>query len=177
VLASPDGAVLLLIDLQERLMPVIHDAEAVLARAVRLAEAAQLLDVPVNATEQNPARLGHTVAPLAVYPRHVVSKTAFSAVADPGFPALLPDGVAQIVVAGTEAHVCVLQTVLGLLASGHCVLLVADAIGSRDPADRAAAIDRARQHGAEIVTSEMVLFEWLRDARHPRFREVQKLLK
>jgi nicotinamidase-related amidase len=67
--------------------------------------------------------------------------------------------------------------VLDLLASGHRVVLAADAIGSRDPADRAAAIDRARQHGAEIVTSEMVLFEWLRDSRHPKFREVQKLLK
>jgi len=177
MLASADGAVLLLVDLQERLVPVIHDAEAVVARAVRLAEAAQLLDIPVNATEQNPAGLGGTVAPLAAYPRLVVSKTTFSAVAAPGLPALLPGGAAQIVVAGCEAHVCVLQTVLGLLASGHRVLLVADAIGSRDPADRAAAIDRARQHGAEIVTSEMVLFEWLRDARHPRFREVQKLLK
>ncbi len=177
MLASADGAVLLLVDLQERLMPVIHDAEAVVARAARLAEAAQLLDVPVNATEQNPAGLGRTVAPLAAYPRLVVSKTAFSPVADPGFPALLPGGAGQIVVAGCEAHVCVLQTVLGLLASGHGVLLVADAIGSRDPADRATAIDRARQHGAEVVTSEMVLFEWLRDAQHPKFREVQKLLR
>jgi nicotinamidase-related amidase len=76
-----------------------------------------------------------------------------------------------------EAHVCVLQTVLGLLGSGRQVVLTADAVGSRDPADRAAAIERARQHGAEIVTSEMVLFEWLHDARHPKFREVQKLLK
>ena len=89
----------------------------------------------------------------------------------------MPAGVSQIVVAGCEAHVCVLQTVLSLLPSGHRVLMVADAVGSRDPADRAAAIDRARQHGAEIVTSEMVLFEWLRDSQHPKFREVQKLLK
>jgi nicotinamidase-related amidase len=71
----------------------------------------------------------------------------------------------------------VLQTVLGLVALGHRVVVVADAIGSRDPADKAIAIERARQHGAEIVTSEMVLFEWLRDSRHPRFREVQQLLK
>jgi nicotinamidase-related amidase len=73
--------------------------------------------------------------------------------------------------------VCVLQTVLGLLALDQRVVVVADAIGSRDPADKAVAVDRARQHGAEIVTSEMVLFEWLRDSRHPRFREVQQLLK
>lgn len=177
MLLTAEGAALLLIDLQQRLMPVIHDNEAVVARAVRLAEAARLLDVPVFATEQNPAGLGPTVAPLLAYPRAVLSKTAFSAAADPGLAALLPPGTAEIVVAGCEAHVCVLQTVLGLRACGHRVLLAADATGSRDPADRAAAIDRARQHGAEIVTSEMVLFEWLRDSRHPKFREVQKLLK
>ena len=177
MLLTTAGAVVLLIDLQQRLMPVIHDHETVVARAVRLAEAARLLDVPVCATEQNPAGLGPTVPPLAAYPQVVLAKTTFSAVEDQGWSGLLPAGAGEIVVAGCEAHVCVLQTVLGLLAHGRRVVLVADAIGSRDPADRAAAIERARQHGAEIVTSEMVLFEWLRDAQHPKFREVHKLLK
>jgi nicotinamidase-related amidase len=177
VLLTTDGAVLLLIDLQERLLPVICDGETVVSRAVRLAEAAQLLEVPVCATEQNPAGLGPTVAPLAAYPQAVLSKTTFSAAADAGFPALLPARAAQIVVAGCEAHVCVLQTVLDLLGSGHGVFVAADAVGSRDPADKAAALDRASRHGAEIVTSEMVLFEWLRDARHPKFRQVHKLLR
>ena len=177
MLLTTEGAVLLLIDLQQRLMPVIHDHETVLARAVRLAAAARRLDVPVRATEQNPAGLGPTVPPLAAYPQAVLSKTTFSAAGDPGFAALLPAESGQIVVAGCEAHVCVLQTVLDLLASGRRVVWAADATGSRDPADRAAAIDRARQHGAEIVTSEMVLFEWLRDSRHPEFREMQKLLR
>jgi nicotinamidase-related amidase len=176
---SPDGAVLLLIDLQERLMPVIADHEVVVARAVRLAEAATLLDVPVRATEQNPAGLGRTVPPLSGYPQAVMAKTTFSAAGDPGFAALLPAERAggEVVVAGVEAHVCVLQTVLDLLAAGRRVAWAADATGSRDPADREVAIDRARRHGAEIVTSEMVLFEWLRDAGHPKFREVHKLLK
>lgn len=177
MLLSAKSGVLLLIDFQQRLMPAIDDGETVVARAVRLAEAARLLDVPVLATEQNPAGLGPTVAPLAAYPQTVLAKTTFSAVADPGFAALLPAGASEIVVAGCEAHVCVLQTVFGLLAHGHRVLVAADAIGSRDPADRAAGIDRARLHGAEIVTSEMVLFEWLGDSRHPRFRQVQKLLR
>jgi nicotinamidase-related amidase len=177
VLVNADGAVLVLIDFQERLMPVIADGETVVARAVRLAEAARLLDVPVVATEQNPAGLGPTVPPLAAYPHQVMVKTTFSAMGHPGFAALLPAGPGDIVVAGCEMHVCVLQTVLGLLGSGRRVVLAADASGSRDPADRAAGLDRARQHGAEIVTSEMVLFEWLRDSRHPKFRQVQKLLK
>jgi nicotinamidase-related amidase len=177
VLLTAETTVVLLIDLQERLVPAIHDGDTVVARAARLAEAARLLDVPIRATEQYPAGLGPTVPRLAGYPQAVLTKTTFSAVADPGFHALLPSGVSEIVVAGCEAHVCVLQTVLGLLPGGHRVLLVADAVGSRYPADRTAAIDRARQHGAEVVTSEMVLFEWLRDAQHPKFREVQKLLK
>ena len=177
MLITAEGAVLLLIDLQERLMPVIGGHEVVVARAVRLAEAATLLDVPVRATEQNPAGLGPTVPALAAYPQAVLAKTTFSAAGDPGFPALLPAGSGDIVVAGCEAHVCVLQTVLDLLGAGRRVVLAADATGSRDPADKAVAVERARQHGAEIVTSEMVLFEWLRDARHPKFREVHKLLR
>jgi nicotinamidase-related amidase len=177
VLLTAQSAVLLLIDLQERLMPAIYDGETVVARALRLAEASRLLDVPIRATEQYPDGLGRTVPPLAEYPQATLAKTTFSAVADPGFSELLPAGVSEIIVAGCEAHVCVLQTVAALLPGGHRVLLVRDAVGSRDPADRDAAIDRARQHGAEIVTSEMVLFEWLRDSRHPLFREVQKLVK
>ena len=177
MLLTAESAAVLLIDMQERLMPAIYDGEAVVARAVRLAEAARLLNVPIAATEQYPAGLGHTVPPLAPYPQAVLAKTAFSAVQDPGFPGLLPGGTSEIVVAGCEAHVCVLQTVFGLRGSGRRVLLAADAVGSRDPADRAAALDRARVHGVEIVTSEMVLFEWLRDAQHPKFREVQNLLK
>ena len=176
-MVTTDGAVLLLIDLQQRLVPAISDNETMIARAVRLAEAAQLLGVPVLATEQYPAGLGPTVAPLAAYPQAVLAKTTFSATEDPGFAELLPAGASQVVLAGCEAHVCVLQTALGLLASGHRVIMAADAIGSRDPADRTAGIDRARHNGAEIVTSEMVLFEWLRHAQHPKFREVQKLLK
>jgi nicotinamidase-related amidase len=174
---SPENAVLLLIDLQQKLVPAIADGDTMVARSVRLAEAAQLLDVPIRATEQYPAGLGPTVAELAAYPQEVLPKTTFSAVGDPGFAALLPAGTREVVIAGCEAHVCVLQTALDLVDAGYRPVVAADAAGSRDPADRDAGIARARQHGVEIVTSEMVLFEWLRDARHPRFRDVQKLLR
>ena len=172
MLLTTTDAVLLLVDLQQRLVPVIHDGETVVARAVRLAEAARLLDVPVRASEQYPDGLGPTVAPLAGYAQQTITKTAFAA-----DPALLPDTAREVVVAGVEAHVCVLQTVADLLDGGRRVAVVADAVGSRDPADRDKALTRMRAHGAEVVTSEMVLFEWLRDSTHPRFREVQKLLR
>jgi nicotinamidase-related amidase len=177
MLLSAERSVLLLIDLQQRLLPAIHDGGSVISRAARLAEAALLLDVPVLATEQYPEGLGPTVESLAGYPQETLAKTAFSAAAAPGFPGLLPAGTREVVIAGVETHVCVLQTALDLLGPRHRVILVADAAGSRDPADHQAAVDRARQHGVEVVTSEMVLFEWLRDARHPRFREVHKLVK
>lgn len=158
-------------------MPAVHDGDRVVARAARLAEAAALLDVPVLATEQYPAGLGPTVGALAGYPSATLAKTAFSAAADPGFLALLPAGAREVVIAGCETHVCVLQTALDLLGSRYQVIIAADAAGSRERADHEAAVDRARQHGVEVVTSEMVLFEWLRDASHPRFRPVHKLLK
>jgi nicotinamidase-related amidase len=177
MLLTARDAVLLLVDLQQRLVPALHGSETVVARAMRLAEAARLLDVPIGSTEQNPSGLGHTVAPLAAFPQLTVAKTVFSATSAPGFATLLPPGTAEVVVAGCEAHVCVLQTVLELQEAGHRVAVVADAIGSRDPASVTAAVDRMARHGAEVVTSEMVLFEWLRDSTHPRFREVQKLLR
>lgn len=177
MLVDASGSLLLLVDLQERLMPAITDGPAVVANAVRLAEVAGMLDVPVAGTEQNPDGLGHTVGELAGYPQLVLAKTAFAATAEPGFDTLLPPGGAdRIVVAGCEAHVCVLQTVIGLRERGHRVVLVADAVGSRTPADREAALARAREHGAEVVTTEMVLFEWLANSLHPRFRDVQRLI-
>ena len=173
MLLTAEDAVLLLIDLQERLMPVIHNHQAVVARAVRLAEAATLLGVPVRATEQNPAGLGPTVPPLAAYPQGCWPSRRSRRRVIPALPALLPAGVpGRSSWRAVEAHVCVLQTVLDLLAAGHRV------VGRRTrPARMMRRTGRPpstgrRQHGAEIVTSEMVLFEWLRDARHPRFREV-----
>jgi nicotinamidase-related amidase len=177
MLVTAADCVLLLIDLQAKLVPALADGEGVVARAVRLAEAARLLDVPVRATEQYPAGLGPTVPELAGYPSATLAKTAFSAVRDPGFPGLLPVGAGKVVIAGCEAHVCVQQTVADLLAAGHEVFLAADAVGSRFTADKLAALERARAHGAQVVTSEMVLFEWLGDSGHPSFRDVQKLLK
>jgi nicotinamidase-related amidase len=174
MLISAEGAAVLLIDVQERLVPALDNGKEMVANAARLAAAATLLDVPVCATEQAPDKLGPTVAEVAPYPQLVLSKTTFNAA---GYPTLLPPGTEDVLVAGCEAHVCVLQTVLGLLAARHRVLVVTDAVGSRTAANREAALDRLARHGAELVTTEMVLFEWLRDATHPRFREVQALIR
>lgn len=168
---------LLLIDFQARLMPAIEGGEDVVANAERLAKAARLMAVPVLATEENPAGIGGTIDRLAPYPSLTLAKMHFDATAEANFWPAMPLGRKTFVVAGCEAHVCVMQTVLGLLAKQSKVALVMDATGSRTPDSRQAAIRRMRRHGAEIVTTEMVIFEWLRTAENPRFREGLALVK
>lgn len=174
---SAEKSTLLVIDFQKRLMPAIHEGEATIANAGRLIEAARLLDVPTLFTEQYPKGLGTTVDALAGPGIDVVEKLAFSAGRADGFQGRLPKDRPDIVVTGCEAHVCVLQSVLDLLDDGHKVYLVADATSSRRPENRQAAIARMERHGAEIVTTEMVIFEWLSTAAHPRFKETTALIK
>jgi nicotinamidase-related amidase len=172
-----ENSILLLVDLQERLMPAIADGERVVANAIRLARAAAFMDIPVLATEQNPAGLGPNVPEVKALALRTLGKQFFDATRETTWANFFPEDRRDVVVAGCEAHVCVLQTVLGLRRQGLSVRLVRDAIGSRTPENRAGAADRARSAGAEIVTTEMVIFEWLETAEHPRFRDVLKLVK
>lgn len=174
---TPHSSVLLLVDLQARLMPAIAQHETVVANAVRLARAAKLLGVPVLGTEQHPDGLGPNVAEIRSLCEATLAKQYFDATREQAWPDFLPQGRRDIVVAGCEAHVCVLQTVLGLRRLQAPVRLVRDAIGSRDLANRDAAASRAQAHGAELVTTEMVIFEWLETAQNPKFRETLQLVK
>jgi nicotinamidase-related amidase len=168
---------LLLIDYQARLMPAIDGGAGVGARAGKLLAGARIMQVPRSFTEQLPGKLGHTIPDLAPQPgEEVLAKSRFDACPETGLAARIAPGRC-VVVAGCEAHVCVLQTVLGLLGAGREVAVVADACGSRAPADREAALARMDRAGAGIVTTEMVLFEWLEGADHPGFREVIGLIK
>lgn len=173
--AIPESVVLL-IDLQTRLMPAIHEGASVVAQAVRLGRIAQGLDVPVIGTEQSPDALGENVKEIKNLCSSTVVKHYFDATAD-GLMGVLPQGRNRVIVAGCEAHVCVLQTVMGLLDRGLSVTLASDAMGSRKVFDRDAAISRLSQAGAEVATVEMVAFEWLRSSRHPRFRDILPLIK
>ncbi len=174
---TASACTLLLIDLQGRLMPAIAGADAVVGNAGKLAEAARLLDVPILATEQNPAGLGGTVEALAGLPSATLPKTFFDATREAAFERFVPPDRQTFVVAGCETHVCVLQTVLGLLEKGRSVALVRDAVGSRRQENRDAALERAKAHGAELVTTEMVIFEWLGTSEHPGFREALNLVR
>lgn len=174
---------LLVVDFQTRLMPAIHQGAAAVANARRLIDAAGLLEVPVLFTEQNAKGLGGTIDALAArpglpglgLPGPVLHKMTFDACRDGGL-ASLPNR-AEIVVLGCEAHVCVLQTVLGLIEAGRRVFVVQDAVGSRHPESKTVALARMARHGAEVVTAEMVVFEWLGTAADARFREAVQLIK
>lgn len=176
---SAQGSTLVLVDYQQRLMPAIAHADEVLAQATLLARAAQLLGIRTLGTEQNPAGLGPSVESLRQFCESSLSKMHFDACAD-GLSELIrgAGGAAgEVVLAGCEAHVCLLQTALGLLRAGHRVWVVAPACGSRKVADHDLAMQRLREAGAGVVGTEMVVFEWLHSCRHPRFREVLALLK
>jgi len=200
MLLDAEDSQLVLVDYQARLMPAIHESEAVLRNALRLGRLAQLLEVPAWGTEQNPDKLGQNPAELRALCRKTLAKMHFSGVAE-GLTDLLrvparpqggnarslpkhlqkaPPSQEQrntIVVAGCEAHVCLLQTALDLLEEEFDVWVVTDACSSRTERNRDAAFDRLAGAGAELVTTEMVAFEWLRTAEHEAFRDVQALFK
>ncbi len=191
---------LVLIDYQIALMPVIFERDLVIANAVRLGQLAGLLEVPAWATEQNPSKLGRSVEEIAALGLRTLGKMHFSAVEE-GLgeslrpPAKPPAGNARslpkhlqkasqdapsrnaVVLAGCEAHICLLQTALDLLEDEFEVWVVTDACSSRTERNRDAAFDRLAGAGAELVTTEMVAFEWLRTAEHAQFKAVQALVK
>ncbi len=179
-LLSRETSALLIVDVQERLMPVIHDGAAVLERIGFLADVARLLGVPVLVSEQYPQGLGPTVETLRarVPAWDPVVKVEFSCAPNPVFAARWAAlRRPQLVVAGIEAHVCVAQTALELAASGTRVFLAADATGSRRPLDAAVALDRMRAGGITVTTAEAVAFEWLRRAGTGDFKAVSALVK
>jgi nicotinamidase-related amidase len=167
---------LLIIDIQERLLPAIADGAALVAHAGWLLQVAQRIGVPVLLTEQYSKGLGPTIATLrtAVDAQCIIEKLHFSAVSDGQLLAQVGAERSQFVVAGSEAHVCVLQTVLDLLARGHAVFVVEEAVASRQASDKALALARMQQAGAQIVSREMVAFEWLEKAGNDLFRTISR---
>ena len=176
MLMTAEKSVLLVVDVQDRLLPHIHGWQGLLENVIWLVEVAQRVGVPVMASEQYPKGLGHTQADLAkLLPAgSVAEKSHFSCVAAECLAGLAGCDRPQVVVCGIEAHVCVLQTVIELRDQGREVFVVADAVGSRDAENKSLALARMRAHGIEIVSREMVAFEWLRVAGTALFKEVSK---
>lgn len=178
---TPENTLVVVIDMQERLQPLIAEDARVRRQAAALAEGARLLGVPVFVTEQYPKGLGQTVPELRAAvdaAGGVLEKTAFSCAQDPSIAArITATGRPNVVLAGVEAHICVLQSALDMLDAGFSVFLAEDAMGSRDPANKESGIARARRHGAEPANVEMILFELMGTKEHTRFKDVQRLIK
>lgn len=175
-----EKSALLIIDLQERILPVITNYENVLQNTVKLIKGFKVLNLPIYFTEQYPKGLGVTskiiLDELEGY--NAYQKMSFSCSGAEGlFEEFKKKNLTQIVITGIESHVCVQQTVLDLLANDFQVNLVADAVSSRKIIDYNIALERMRKLGAEVTTSESVLFELLEFCGTPEFKEISKIVK
>ena len=179
---EPDRCVVLAIDLQEKLLPLIRHHTEIVQRSRQLLDGARLFQVPMMGTEQYPKGIGPTHAAIrevfALEDAQVLEKNAFSACGDePIRAALRKLDRGQIIITGIETHVCVQQTVLDLRAMDYDVFVCADAVGSRGPLDHDTALQRMRQEGAFITTVESVLFEWCHKCDTERFRAMLEIIK
>lgn len=175
------GSQVALIDVQEKLCAAMPQQalQALLKNCDILIQAAQLLDIPTIYTEQYPKGLGGTLPELAqrLEPAMRVEKTCFSCCEESTFVDLLDDTRSQIVLAGMEAHICILQTALQLQDMGRQVFVVEDAVLSRNSANHANAMARLRQAGVIVSNTESVVFEWLKVAQGDTFKQISRLLR
>lgn len=176
---QPDSTVLLVIDFQDRLLPAIHEADACVAVACRMIEAAKIMGMPLLCTEQYPAGLGRTCAAVreSLGEAPILEKIRFSGCVEAVVDRLRQLNRPNVIVVGIEAHVCVLQTVLDLLRLGFTTFVCADGVSSRRPLDRDVAVERMRQAGAVVTTTESTIFELLGEAGTETFRKVLKIVK
>ncbi len=174
MLMDAEKSSLLVVDVQDKLLHHVHGWQALLENVIWLVQVARKMGVPVMATEQYPKGLGHTAIELArEFPEGAVAdKVHFSCAAAQCMSKLPGGDRPQMVICGMESHVCVMQTAIELKESGKEVFVVGDSVGSRSPSDKAFALERMRDHGIEIVSREMVAFEWLRKAGTPLFKEI-----
>ena len=174
---SRDHARLLIVDVQERLLPAMRESQRVERGCVLLARAFSLLQLPILVTEQNPSRLGLTIESVreSVPNFAPVSKMRFSACV-PEITNAIPTN-AQIVVCGLEAHVCITQTALDLRERGHAVFVPRDCVSSRHESDERAAFERMAQIGCIACSAEMLTFELLQSADAPEFKALLPFVK
>lgn len=180
MLLSASETQFLVIDIQARLLPMMRDGARVVRQTGILLQATRRLAIPALITEQYPQGLGPTVPEVMAEAGGVpvMAKMHFSAARDTAIRSRIEAaGRSQVVIAGIEAHVCVLQTALTLREAGRRVAVVVDAVSSRHADSVSVALQRLQTAGVELVTTEMCLFEWLGSATHPDFKSLSHLIK
>jgi isochorismate hydrolase len=176
VLISAENSMLVIIDSQMRLVPVIANSEQMMTQCIRLANIAKIMHVPIICTEQNPRALGINFESVRSFCDVTIEKHHFDACKD-GLLEHITSDRKNLILVGCEAHICILQTALGLIDNGIHVTVAIDGIGSRDLKQVECAAARMRDAGVNIATVEMIAFEWLRSATHPHFKKVLQLIK
>jgi len=180
---AEERSLLVIVDVQERLLPVMTEPERLTERIVRLLKGIGILGLPIIMTEQYPRGLGHTVEPIAeAYQAAggtgIIEKLAFSCCDEKAFMEEIDgQGRKNIILAGIETHVCMLQTTMDLIAKGFQPVIPADTTSSRFQQDRDVALRRIEKEGAIVTTSESLLFELTRVTGTPRFKEISRLVK
>lgn len=175
-----DGCVLVVVDIQEKLLPAIHNFTSVLDRSVKMVTAAQALEVPLLFTQQYSRGLGPThIALSGLLPEFMhFEKLSFNCFGAPGFEARLKELEARtLVMIGIESHICVCQTALEALQRGFNVHVVSDAVGSRTTANHVIGLERIRQAGGVITATELTIYEWVERSDSPEFKLILPLLK
>ena len=179
-LQTLDGTVLMVVDVQENHFPHCVEREATLDTMVRVVEAARVLEVPIVVTEHHPKVFGPTVGPLAeaTAPIEPLPKLHFSCLGDPGIAARIDElGAGNLVLIGTETHICICQTALMAQEQGLRAAVVGDAVTARKPREHELALDRMRAHGVDILPWESLVYEWMRQGDHPSFRTILPIVK
>ncbi len=173
-----ENALFVMIDVQEKFRPVIHEIDAVIHNCGVLTKAAGLLGVRLLVTEQYPEGLGRTMQEIELSPEtKVYGKTSFSIFDDSIRKDICRMDASWIVLFGIETHVCVMQSAIEAIQCGLNVMVVCDAVSSRKSYSKEVALQRMRQIGCHVVTTEMLLFELMEGADHPAFRKISRLIK
>lgn len=174
-----DEVVFVLIDIQEKFLPVIYDIEAVIDNSNKLVRGADILKIPLLVTEQYPKGLGHTISGINLRDgQEIIEKVSFDCFGCEDFVRKLEElNRKTLVIFGIEAHVCVLKTALSAVARGYEVHVVADAVSSRTKENKLLALERLRQSGIFITSTEMILFQLMDRAGTDEFKAISKLVK
>lgn len=177
---DPSVTLMLLVDVQEKLFAHIHNNQALCVRLEIVLKGLRILELPILCNQQYTDRLGETIAPVRALlaSQSVYEKRSFSCCGNPDIlKELNQTKTKNVILAGTETHICVLQTVLDLVANGYTPIVVADACGSREQSNHDIALRRMEKEGAIITTSESLLFELLQTSTHPHFKAISALVK
>ena len=172
-----NNSILVIIDIQEKLVKAASNGEKTIINTSKISQAAQILSIPVIITEQYPKGLGATVESITGSDAFIIEKSSFSAFKEPEFEQKIKSlNRKQVILCGIEAHICVLQTAIDLYKNGYEVYVLKDCVSSRSEEEQNSGLELLKQYGIKVITVEIALFQWLKSSKHPQFKDIQKLI-